>query len=114
MSPGSGEAPEPRPSVADRAVQAIGDIAGTLRSPHPPQGDLFEALAEEEEKVLRKYWPKGRPTGDGEPYYDELMKIRVRRRRWKARIETGGELVWLCGKLAGVIVVVGVAVNQFL
>jgi hypothetical protein len=80
-----------------------------MRATGPPNGDLLDTLKNEEDKVLHKHWSKGGPTGDGSPYYDKLMGMRMRRLMWKSRIETGGELVWLVGKLCSVLVAFGFA-----
>jgi hypothetical protein len=85
----------------------------SLRAPQPSDTDLFESLAQAEEEVLKRHWPKGRPTGEGDPYFDGFMQIRLRRLRWRARVKTGGELTWLLGKLGGIAVVFGVAWQSF-
>lgn len=78
-----------------------------------PNGDLLDTLAEEEERVFQKHWPAGKPSGEGVPYFDEVMQMRLMRLRWKLRVETDGEVVWLVSKLAGVVVVFGVAWESF-
>lgn len=104
--PGSGDGTDPRPTLVARAIETLGDLTGSFRGSQPPRSDLLDALSEEEEKVLQRHWPTGGPTGDGNSYYDELMQIRIRRRRWQSRVATVWEWVWLGGKAAGIAAVV--------
>lgn len=97
-------------SLRRESLKVVGEAAASLRGPNsPPSGNPLDILTQEEEEVLSKHWPKGRPTGDGNAYFDQVMKMRVRRLGWKSRIETGGELVWLMGKLGGIVVCLGIA-----
>jgi hypothetical protein len=85
-------------------------IASIRRNP-PPEKDLLDSFNEAEEKVLPRHWPKGKPSGDGISYFDKVMQIRVGRLRWRSRIQTGREIVWLA-----VTVVISLAIvwHQFL
>lgn len=99
----------PESSRVERVIKAVSEAVASLRSSQPPNGDLFESLSQAEKEVLGKHWPTAKPSGDGDPYYDGFMKIRLRRLRWRSRVETGGELTWLLGKAAGVVLIFGVA-----
>jgi hypothetical protein len=101
-------------SLSERAFKAAKGAAASLQPTKPPSGDLLDTLRKEEEKVLRKHWPDGKPTGSGDSYFDQMMKIRVSRLWWRSRVETGGEIVWLVGKLGSVLICVGVASEYLL
>lgn len=105
----SPDPPTASPSLTSQAMKAVGEMASSVRPSKPPSGDLLDTLRDEEERVLRKHWPDGRPAGDGVDYFNRAMQIRVRRLAWKSRIETGGEIAWLLGKLGGVFVVLAFA-----
>jgi hypothetical protein len=94
-----------QPTPVMRAIDAVSEL--TL-PPHHNQISLFDSLADAEEKA-RRSWPGGGPSGDGIAYFDEIAEIRLRRLRWRSRAETGGEMVWLAGKLVGVAACAGVA-----
>ncbi len=101
------------PSVAERVIKAVSEALASLRTSQPPAGDLLDGLNKAESEVLGKHWPEGKPSGDGRSYFDRVMRIRLRRFLWKSRVETGGELVWLLGKLAGVALVFAIAWQTF-
>ena len=75
----------------------------------PSDHDFLEKLTEEEEKVLGKHWPEARPSGDGVEQLDQRMQIRLNRWRWRSRVATGGEIVWLLGKIGGLVICLGYA-----
>lgn len=87
------------PSAPQRVLRVLDGVASPARPSKPPDGDLLDLLAEEEERALRRHWPEGGPTGNGSGYYDEVMRIRMGRLRWKSRVETGSEIAWLAGKV---------------
>lgn len=101
----------PDPSSVERAIKAVAAVLTSIRRGPSSGKDLFDILNDAEEDVLRKHWPKGRPSGDGNSYFDKLMRIRVRRLRWRSRIETGREITWL---FVGAAIVLGITWQQFL
>lgn len=90
--------PPPVPSdlsLVERVIGAVGTTIASIRRDQPLEKDLLDSLNEAEEKVLPRHWPEGRPSGDGVSYFDKMMQIRMERLRWRSRIATGREIVWL-------------------
>jgi hypothetical protein len=109
-TPGEGAPLSGEASPMQLLAKALAEV--TSSGLHAPRGDLFEGLDELEQKVLLRYWENGRPTGDGSPYFDEAIEIRLTRLRKKARNETWGEDIWLAGR-AGVALLVFAAICQY-
>jgi len=72
-------------------------------------GDFDEA-----ERKVKENWPEVRPSGDGAAYLDQILRILVRRLRWRAGIAVGGELAWLFGRVAFLIILIDVACQHLL
>lgn len=106
-TPWEGAPPNGEASAAQLLAKALAEA--TSPGPHAPRGDLFEGLDELEQKVLLRYWENGRPNGDGSSYFDEVIEIRLKRLRKKARNEAWGENIWLAGKVVATLLVVTAA-----
>jgi hypothetical protein len=94
-------------SAAQLLAKALAEAASP--GPHAPRGDLFEGLDELERKVLLRYWENGRPNGDGSSHFGEVLEIRLKRLRKKARNETWGEDIWLAGRVVATLLVLAAA-----
>lgn len=88
-------------------VAAFLSNAASRQSPQPPDLGFLDSITEEEEKVLKKHWPDATPEGDGVDHLSRRMEMLDNRARWRARIATGNEIVWLAGKAAGVVIAFG-------
>lgn len=90
-----------------RLLQALGDVVAP-RSSSPSGFDLIGEFNDAERKV-KENWPEAKPSGDGAPYLDQILRILVRRLRWRVGIAVGGELAWLLGRVAALVIIIGVA-----
>ncbi len=106
-TPGEGAPPNGEASAVQLLAKALAEV--TSPGPHAPRGDLFEGLDELEQKVLLRYWENGRPNGDGNSHFDEVIEIRLTRLRKKARNETWGENIWLTGRVGATLLVFAAA-----
>jgi len=107
-------APPPIPpelSFVERALKAVGAAFASARREQSLDKDLFDGLSEAEEQVLSRHWPKAKPSGSGASLYDDVVQIRVRRLRWRSRLKTAREIVWM----AMVVIICAAATwHQFL
>jgi hypothetical protein len=108
---GEGAPSDGENSAAQLLAKAL--VEGASPGPHAPQGDLFKGLDELEREVLPRYWESGRPSGDGSAYFNEAMKIRLKRLRKKARNESWAELIWLIGKAGAALLLFAAAFHYF-
>jgi hypothetical protein len=73
----------------------IGLAFASLRGASSTDQDLLESLTQTEDQIFRKHWPDAKPSGDGAQLYDEVLQIRVRRLKWRSRLKTMREVVWI-------------------
>lgn len=94
-----------------RILRALGEAASS--QPSTRNLDLLGPLTEAEKRV-KENWPDAKPSGDGVHYLDQIMKIVAARLRWRHWIATGGEIVWLLGKVVALVFAIAIAWTQFL
>jgi len=94
-------------------VRILNALSGASSPPSPRNLDLLGPL-DEAEKRVKEAWPEAKPSGDGGRYLDEIRAIHAKRLRWQARIATGGEIVWLLGKIAAVAIAFAFAWTQWM
>lgn len=99
-------------TAAAAMARAIDSAVSSRRSP-PSDLGFLDSITEEEKKVLAKHFPNAKPSGTGVVHLDRRIEILDKRAKWRARIATWSELVWLTGKAGGVVLVFGFAWQHF-
>jgi len=107
-----------RPALAkpkDRETgsrNALAELQSALRERRESSRDLIDMLGEQEE-LLRRWWPTGRPSGAGTEHFDDLLSRRRQKLGWHSRFEKVDGVLSLLLKLTWIAAGLAFAWDRF-